>query len=67
VSLYQAALDDLGRVFQRLDETAVAAALDEIARARRIALYGVGREGLQIKGSPCGSTIWGFRLRWLAT
>ncbi len=50
MSLYQAALYDLSRVFQRLDEAAVEAAIDEIARAWRIALYGVGREGLQIKG-----------------
>ena len=50
MSLYQAALDDLARVFARLDETAVETALAEILRARRLALYGVGREGLQIKG-----------------
>lgn len=49
-NLYQAALNDLGRVFQRIDQTAVDRAVDEIARAGRIALYGVGREGLQIKG-----------------
>ncbi len=49
-NLYQAALDDLGRVFQRLDAAAVDRAVDEIANARTIALYGVGREGLQIKG-----------------
>ena len=49
-SLYQAALDDLGRVFSRIDEAAVARAVEEIAGAKRIALYGVGREGLQIKG-----------------
>jgi 6-phospho-3-hexuloisomerase len=50
LTLYQAALDDLGRVFARIDETTVDRAVAEIARARRIALYGVGREGLQIKG-----------------
>ncbi|MDA8248111.1 MAG: SIS domain-containing protein [Rhodospirillales bacterium] len=49
-SLYQAALDDLARVFERIDEDAVQRAVAEIAAARRIALYGVGREGLQIKG-----------------
>jgi 6-phospho-3-hexuloisomerase len=48
--LYKAALDDLARVFARLDEAAVDRAVAEIAAARRIALYGVGREGLQIKG-----------------
>jgi len=49
-TLYRAALDDLERVFERIDESAVERAVDEIARANRIALYGVGREGLQIKG-----------------
>lgn len=49
-NLYQAALDDLGRVFQRLDPGPVERAIEEIAQARTIALYGVGREGLQIKG-----------------
>jgi 6-phospho-3-hexuloisomerase len=49
-SLYRAALDDLGRVFDRIDDGAVDRAVAEIAAAGRIALYGVGREGLQIKG-----------------
>jgi 6-phospho-3-hexuloisomerase len=49
-SLYRAALDDLARVFDRIDDAAVSRAVEEIAGARRIALYGVGREGLQIKG-----------------
>ena len=49
-TLYRAALDELARVFDRIDETAVERAIDEIAMAKRIALYGVGREGLQIKG-----------------
>jgi 6-phospho-3-hexuloisomerase len=49
-SLYQAALDDLGRVFARIDDDAVDRAVGEIAGAGKIALYGVGREGLQIKG-----------------
>jgi 6-phospho-3-hexuloisomerase len=44
------ALDDLGRVFLRIDEAAVEDAVAEIAAAGRIALYGVGREGLQVKG-----------------
>jgi 6-phospho-3-hexuloisomerase len=49
-TLYRAALADLGQVFDRIDEAAVERAIDEIVRAKRIALYGVGREGLQIKG-----------------
>jgi 6-phospho-3-hexuloisomerase len=49
-SLYHAALGDLSRVFDRIDQSAVERAVDEIAVAKSIALYGVGREGLQIKG-----------------
>jgi 6-phospho-3-hexuloisomerase len=49
-SLYQAALDDLSRVFARIDQAQVDRAVAEIAAAKTIALYGVGREGLQIKG-----------------
>jgi 6-phospho-3-hexuloisomerase len=49
-TLCRAALDDLARVFDRIDESAVGHAVEAIATANRIALYGVGREGLQIKG-----------------
>jgi len=47
---YAQALEDLAGVFKRIDQDGVARAVDEIAHADRIALYGVGREGLQIKG-----------------
>lgn len=49
-SLYRMALDDLDRVFLRIDDAAVEEAVAEIAAAGRIALYGVGREGLQVRG-----------------
>jgi len=49
-SLYHTALTELAAVFDRLDHPQVDAAVQAIAGARRIALYGVGREGLQIKG-----------------
>jgi len=49
-TLYRAALDELLRVFDRIDHNLVDRAVVEIAQARRIALYGVGREGLQVKG-----------------
>jgi 6-phospho-3-hexuloisomerase len=49
-NLYRAALDDLAGVFARLDDGAVERALDALAGAGRIALYGVGREGLQMRG-----------------
>lgn len=50
MSIYQRALDDLAAVFTHLDESEVDRAVATIAAAKRIALYGVGREGLQIKG-----------------
>ena len=49
-SLCQQALDELGGVLAQLDEAAVEAAVDALAGARRIACYGVGREGLQVRG-----------------
>lgn len=49
-TLYAAALADLARVLDRIDDAQVQRAIEMIATARRIALYGVGREGLQIKG-----------------
>ncbi|MCA8934487.1 MAG: SIS domain-containing protein [Rhodospirillaceae bacterium] len=48
--LAAAAVQDLGGVAAGMDEAAVAPFLDAVAQAKRIALYGVGREGLQIKG-----------------
>jgi 6-phospho-3-hexuloisomerase len=48
--LYRAALDDLAAVFAHLDPAPVERAVEAIAAARRIALHGVGREGLQVKG-----------------
>ncbi|MCM5558170.1 SIS domain-containing protein [Pleomorphomonas sp. JP5] len=49
-TLYRDAITDLERVFERLDDEDVERAIRKIAAAERIALYGVGREGLQIKG-----------------
>lgn len=47
---YQSALNDLSTVFDRLYQPDVDAAIDAICSANRIALYGVGREGLQMRG-----------------
>lgn len=49
-SLYRRALSELGDVFDRVDQQSVDAAVDIIAGSRRIALYGCGREGLQMRG-----------------
>lgn len=50
MSLHRKALDELAQVLDRVDAAQLDAALQAVATARRIALYGVGREGLQIKG-----------------
>jgi 6-phospho-3-hexuloisomerase len=49
-SLYDEALAEIGDVFHRIDDANVEGAIDMIAKAERIATYGVGREGLQMKG-----------------
>lgn len=48
--MYQEALGELGAVFRHLNNRSVDAAVKIIADANRIALYGVGREGLQMRG-----------------
>ena len=48
--LATAAVQDLGGVCAAMDGAAVTPFVEAVAAARRIALYGVGREGLQIKG-----------------
>lgn len=48
--IYQEALGELGAVFRHLNARSVDAAVEIIAEANRITLFGVGREGLQMKG-----------------
>ncbi|HSI42065.1 MAG TPA: SIS domain-containing protein [Xanthobacteraceae bacterium] len=48
--LHRRALDEIGACLDRVPGAAFEAVVAEIANASRIALYGVGREGLQIKG-----------------
>lgn len=47
---YEQALENLRNVFAGLDPKAVDEAVAAIAGANKIALHGVGREGLQMKG-----------------
>lgn len=49
-TLYATALAELGQVFARLDDAAVDRAVAMIAQARRIVVFGGGREKLQIMG-----------------
>ena len=50
MSPYQTALSELAEVFAEIDDAAVNRVVDEIAGARRIVVFGAGREKLQIMG-----------------
>ena len=50
MSRYHAALAELGGVFSRLDDAQVEALVAQIAAARRVVVFGAGRERLQIMG-----------------
>lgn len=50
MTLYHAALAELGEVFSRLDDAQVEALVAQIAAARRVVVFGAGRERLQIMG-----------------
>ncbi len=49
-TLSKGALEDLGRVFARLPDTAADGLVEAIVAAKRIVLFGCGREGLQTRG-----------------
>ena len=49
-SQYRQALDELGAVFDRLDDGQVDRAVEMIADANKVVVPGGGREGLQIRG-----------------
>ncbi|TPN88351.1 SIS domain-containing protein [Mesorhizobium sp. CU2] len=48
--MFATALDELGAVMARIDQNRIDAACDMLAGAGRIAVYGCGREALQVKG-----------------
>ena len=50
MSDYQTALAELGTVFARLDDAQVNAVIERLVQARRIVVFGGGRERLQIMG-----------------
>jgi 6-phospho-3-hexuloisomerase len=47
---YQGALQELGGVFDRLDDASVAALVEALAGAGRVVVAGAGRERLQVMG-----------------
>ena len=48
--LSKGALGDLSGVFAAMPEDALDALIEEIVKARRIVVFGLGREGLQMRG-----------------
>jgi 6-phospho-3-hexuloisomerase len=48
--LYESILDEMRNSLGKIGRDAFNEAVTEIAQAKRVAVYGVGREGLQIKG-----------------
>ncbi len=48
--MYRRAMDELGAVLDRVDDAAVDHAVATIAEAKHVAVFGGGREGLQIRG-----------------
>ncbi len=48
--LSRGALDDLSRVFKQLPDDAADALIEAIVAARKIVVFGCGREGLQMRG-----------------
>ncbi|RKP51852.1 SIS domain-containing protein [Pararobbsia silviterrae] len=49
-SLFEAALAELGRTVTRIRDDDIERLIERIAQARHVAVFGCGREGLQIKG-----------------
>ena len=49
-STYQGALNELGSVFEKIDDDRVNNAIELIVRARKIVVFAGGREKLQIMG-----------------
>ena len=66
-NLYQVALDELRTVVGRVDDSAVDRACEMISQARKVVVFGGGREGLQIPAAlRCASSTWGGTSLWWA-
>lgn len=48
--MFRTALDELGAALARVDEKEIDAACEMLAKAKQVAVFAGGREGLQIKG-----------------
>ncbi len=49
-ALAKGALNDLERVFASMPDDALDGLIEEIVKAKRIVVFGLGREGLQMRG-----------------
>lgn len=58
-------INELSEVFERVDENQVATFKDEILKAKRIILIGVGREGLSTKSFTMRLMHLGFEVHWI--
>jgi D-arabinose 5-phosphate isomerase GutQ len=65
--LSKGALNDLAGVFAAMPENALDGLIEAIVAAKRIVVFGLGREGLQSAASPCASFTWAATSRSGAT
>lgn len=63
--LAKRALKELGEVFEILDEEPVKVLIQEILRAKKIILIGVGREGLATRAFAMRLMHLGFNAHWI--
>ena len=61
------AVAELTDVINRIDPVQVDALIERLAKANRVVVYGVGREGLMMKPWPCGCFMWDWMPMSLAT
>ena len=65
--LSKGALNDLGDVFAAMPEDALDGLVEAIVAARRIVVFGLGREWLQMRGFAMRLSIWGATWPYGAT
>ena len=64
--MFATALDELGAVLARTDEARIDAACEILAGAGKIAVYGCGREALQVKGLAAEYTLEDVKAKYKA-
>ncbi len=56
--LATAALNDVKGVFAHLPDDSADALIEALKSAKKIVVFGLGREGLQMRGLRCGCSTW---------